>query len=704
MGLGQILLYISIALTALAILFAFKPKLTRWLVSGQLIAVTGMLGYLWWAFLANRFDFIYVLHHSSIALPWYYKLSAMWAGDSGSLILWVFAVSIITFYFSIKHSQNRSVLITLLVLQVFLLLSIFFTAPFAMTDKLYRDGQGLNLLLKSFWMLSHPPVIFISYSVLVVPFGYTIGFALDRDWSFSLWRDKVLPWIIASWFLLGLGIALGAIWAYEVIGWGGYWGWDPVENATLIPWILLTCALHALVASKSSKTGRRSSIGYMLASFIAVIIAVFITRSGLMEKVSVHSFTSQSMAIVLSVLLLISVVISLFIYIRLRKRVDADVEPPMLSKAFLVSAGNVVLLLFASIVLVSTLWPIISLLFGRGQALSSRFYSIIAVPVGVIVMAGLVISPVIKWCQTELRPAVKKLIVPIFLGLISMWILYEASIFQPVIIIITLLGVIAISSAIVRAIEISPRRWGSHIAHIGIAVLIIGIVFSSNLVFSQQMNLREGSDFEFIAEKGLRLDEFTIDGQSGDYIATIDFKRIDGEAQSTEIIGRWDSKIGGWVPQPNITRTLALDIIVSPGKPELGILLAPSLGESVEGNGYKLTLISVSDEEIAFKMDYDNISITKSVIANEMGVFNFIELDKGLTIAVDEVGQEYVEFNITDLRPDIGKTVMLPIKFSIKYLVSFVWMGMFLALLGILWELISRSKHTNEHKGDHVST
>ena len=212
----------------------------------------------------------------------------------------------------------------------------------------------------------------------------------------------------------------------------------------------------------------------------------------------------------------------------MRKRVDADVEPPMLSKAFLVSVGNVVLLLFASIVLISTLWPIISLLFGRGQALSSRFYSIIAVPVGVIVMVGLVISPVIKWCQTELRPAVKKLIVPIFLGLISMWILYEVSIFQPVIIIITFLGVIAISSAILRAIEIPPRRWGSHIAHIGIAVLIIGIVFSSNLVFSQQMNLREGSDFEFIAEKGLRLDEFTIDEQSGDYVATIDFKNIDG--------------------------------------------------------------------------------------------------------------------------------------------------------------------------------
>lgn len=692
------MLHLSIALTCVALVLSFKPRITRWIVSGQFLVISGMFGFLCWVFLANRFEFTYVLHHSSKTMPWFYKLSAVWAGDSGSLILWLFLLSVIVFYFSIKHPDNRSVIVSLLVFQLFILLSIFFSAPFSMTENLYRDGQGLNLLLRNFWMLSHPPVIFISYSILIVPFGYTIGFAINKDWSFSSWRDRTILWVLASWLLLGLGIALGAVWAYEVIGWGGYWGWDPVENATLIPWILLTATLHSLVASKASKTERRTSIGYMLSSFVAVMLAVFITRSGVMEKVSVHSFASQSMTIILGLLLLVSIAVSVYVFIGLRKRVRTDVEPPLLSKAFLVSATNVVLLLFSGAILLSTLWPVISSWFGKGQVLSTGFYSTIAVPVGIILIVGIAVSPVMKWSKTKLRPAVKKLILPIFLGLVSMWVLFELGVVNPVVTVLSFLGVVAISSAIRRLIEIPPRRWGGQIAHIGVVILIIGVAFSSNLVFSQQINLREGSDYEYVADNGLKLNEFSIDEQTGDYTATIALVNIHGDVQFKEIIGKWDSRIGVWVPTPNITRAFFLDIIVSPGKPELAVMLASSLGETGEGDGYGIKLESITVDKIELMMSYDDKNSAEMFFANEDGFFGPIEIEEGLSLSVDEVGKKYVKFEITDLRPGIGKTVMFPVKYCIKYLVSFVWIGMIISLLGIIWELMTRLSSSKAKK------
>jgi cytochrome c-type biogenesis protein CcmF len=687
---GNIFLYGAIFLTLLAIILV-KYRVLKWIVLFQFLASLGMAVILLWALLGNNFAIRYVFHHSSKALPWYYKISALWAGDSGSLILWLVIVSAIGFFICIKKNTEPPVLLTLLVFQLFILASIFVTTPFAIASKTYIDGQGMNLLLRNFWMMSHPPMIFISYALLIVPFGLLIQYAFNKNTSFSQWKKQVTPWILASWLFLGLGIVLGAIWSYEVIGWGGYWGWDPVENASLIPWLLMSGALHALVVSKSSKTNNRSVVGFTLASFVSMIIAVFITRSGILADVSVHSFSGKPISIILTVLLFISIIFSIFLYIKLYKREESGVEPPLMSRLFVVGAGNLVILLFSIIVLVATLWPVFSGFFGEGQVISRHFYSIILAPVGILLSLGLAVVPFLKWSETDLRKFVKRMIGPMFLGIVAIWILFEIGVNGPLFVILTFLTVVAISASFIQMSQIPVKRYGAYIAHIGLAILVVGIVISSNFQSSQQVNLAEGGEAKLAVNWSLTLDDFSITDESGDYTAKITAEDMNGKITSSKIIGLMDNR-GSWVVTPSIKRSISHDVIISPGRPEPGILLAPSVSESVSGNGYEFSLVSLDKDNVNMKISFEGDEWEFSSSRVEDGSFEMAEPTEGLSIFLEEVGNDYVRARITDLRPDVGKTVLLPVTLSVKYLISFVWIGMLITLLGILWALFFRLK------------
>lgn len=695
---GNILLYISIVFTIGAIVFVFLNwrRLSTWFVVGQSVAVVGMMGFLWWAFFANRFELQYVYQHSSISLEWFYKLVAVWAGSSGSLIFWMLTLTIIALYFAIKRPWNRSVLTTILVFQVFIFASIIIAHPFAPTLRTVTDGRGLNFFLKSFWMLSHPPVVFIAYSMLLAPFGFTIAYVLNKKMQFDQWREKVLPWVIASWFMLGLGIALGSVWAYEVIGWGGYWSWDPIENASLIPWILLSCGLHALIATKYSKTGKRSSIGYTLSSFVAVVLAVFMVRSGFLYRISVHAFATRPMAIVCTVMLLVSVVVSVYAYIKLKRRVDVDTQPPIGSKPFIISSWNVLMLLFVIIVLIASFWPALTLsIFDKGQPVSSSFYSKLAVPTGILILIGLIISSVIKWSRTSLKLMLKKLLIPVILGHIAIGVLIISPVISPVVIAITFHAVIAISAEIIRIIEAPFRMWGGKIAHIGVAILIVGIAFTSNCVFTQEVKLKVGDDYQHVAERRLKLEEITVDDESGDYSAIIEMVNVNDETKVIIIDGQWSSTMDCWLNQPAIMRSFAMDAILTPDTLEAGAELISSIGESVEVNGYSVTLDSIADDGINFKLSFEDDSWELSTEwNNEKESYEEVTVTDKLTIDTKiGVNEDYVTFTISDLRPQrIEDSGVLTIYLNYKYFVTFVWLGMFLALLGILWELIYRSK------------
>ncbi len=274
-----------------------------WWESGRnaIVAATGLLGaalaILLAAFLRDEFIIEYVAQHSSRDLPLYLKVSAIWGGQEGSLLLWAFLQALFGALFAGRPSrQNRALVrwasVFLSLIAVFFVgVTLFLSNPFTVSATAPLDGRGLNPLLRHPGMVFHPPPMYLGYVGLAVPFSLALAGLLTR--RIDVWPSAARSWALAAWLFLGLGLLLGMRWAYDVLGWGGYWGWDPVENAGLMPWLTATAMLHTLVMQDQGRGFRGWNVTLAVLSFILVLFGTFTTRSGLIQ--SVHAFARSKL-------------------------------------------------------------------------------------------------------------------------------------------------------------------------------------------------------------------------------------------------------------------------------------------------------------------------------------------------------------------------------------------------------------------------
>ncbi|MDH7571604.1 MAG: cytochrome c biogenesis protein CcsA, partial [Armatimonadota bacterium] len=247
------------------------------------------------AFVAGRYELAYVADYSSRSLPLLYRVSAFWAGQEGSFLLWALLGGAMGVVLSWKGGEWEPHLMGLFgAVQAFLLLLLVAKSPFRLASQPLADGHGLNPLLQDPWMAIHPPLIFLGYAALAVPFVFAVAALLRRE--YHDWAARALPWSLFSWTTLGAGIFIGGYWAYRVLGWGGYWGWDPVENASLIPWLLNTALLHGILLQRARGSLARGNLALAILSFVMVLYGTFLTRSGVLSDFSVHSFARPGMA------------------------------------------------------------------------------------------------------------------------------------------------------------------------------------------------------------------------------------------------------------------------------------------------------------------------------------------------------------------------------------------------------------------------
>lgn len=275
----------------------------RWATSGRngIYATTGLLGLavlaLVAAFLGDQFHIRYVAQHSSRALPLYLKASALWAGQEGSLLLWSFLQALFAALVVGRSPEPARSLVPWtavflgLVATFFVAATFFLCNPFAPSATVPLDGQGLNPLLRHPGMIFHPPALYLGYVGLAVPFAFALAALVTR--RVEAWPAAARRWTLAAWLFLGLGLVLGARWAYDVLGWGGYWGWDPVENAGLMPWLTATALLHGMVMQERGAGFRGWNAFLAALSFGLVLFGTFTTRSGLIQ--SVHAFASSNL-------------------------------------------------------------------------------------------------------------------------------------------------------------------------------------------------------------------------------------------------------------------------------------------------------------------------------------------------------------------------------------------------------------------------
>lgn len=450
----------------------------------------------------HRFEFNYITNYSSRDLPFSLLITTFWAGQEGSFMLWALFASLIGLVlqrYSIRKNIEAEVMTTYSIVLGFLLLLISIKSPFeyiwqaqAGVEKGFvpPDGHGLNPLLQNFWMIIHPPILFLGFSSLAVPFVLAVAALGQRN--YKNWMNSAVPWVLFSALALGAGLMLGGYWAYGVLGWGGWWGWDPVENSSLVPWIVTVILVHTMLIQIITGKLVRTNFVLAILAYLLVVYSTFLTRSGILANSSVHSFVDPgSFAYGLLVLWLAVVVVGGFGMLwRRRNELHAD-QPPMglFTRESILSFALLVLGACAGIILFGTSMPLFS-----KSALEPAFYDKTTLPLAVLLTILLGGSLIIQWNLEDRRSLLKNLLIPLCIAAAG----------TAVCIAIGLrdfgAGALVFSSFFALCITLKhgyrilrqqPKFIGGSLSHIGLAILLLGIIGSGRYGVKQSVSLSQ---------------------------------------------------------------------------------------------------------------------------------------------------------------------------------------------------------------------
>lgn len=412
-------------------------------------------------FMTGDVSIKYVLEERSLStdgLAWLYKLSGLWAGRAGSLLFWTFLIALFNAIILVRgvlegrargaderavRLDSMAMMVVSVVVAVFCGVLLFSDGnmPFTPTPANYFDAEGnltaaasvysMNKLLEHWAMAIHPPMLFVGYAGLTVPFAYAMATLIVNDAS-KLWVERATRFVLASWLFLGAGIGLGAVWAYVVLGWGGYWGWDPVENASLLSWLICVALVHTFTVYRQRGAFKRWAVMCACLAFTFVIVATFITRSGIVQ--SVHAFSGDPVSLVLfGGLIIVSIVVPAIAIVVRWKLFSADAEGAddienMISKDAAYYFNNVIMVLFAFLLTYMTVTSALPkwMPFG-GDSLGTTAYEAIARPLGIAYLFILAVCPLLAWGKTDPKKFLKQARVPavcaivLFAGLAFWW-------------------------------------------------------------------------------------------------------------------------------------------------------------------------------------------------------------------------------------------------------------------------------------------
>ena len=465
------------------------------------------------SFLTDDFSVLYVANNSNPNLPMYYKFSALWGGHEGSLLLFVLIISIWMMVFSLLSSytkiEDKNLVLSFSHLVLFSLLGfiIFSSNPFERLIPIASmSGTDLNPLLQDFAFTIHPPILYFGYAGLIIPFSL----ALARCFNVTEgWTMHIRNWTVLSWSFLTLGIALGSWWAYYELGWGGWWFWDPVENSSLVPWLLATALFHSAIVSNSRKIFNNWTILLSILSVIGCFIGMFLVRSGILT--SVHSFAlDPERGLILLMITLAITLYSFFVFFKSDVSDNNSINYSIVSKEYFLLINNLFLVILAVIILFGTIYPIFYEIFSGGRTISvgAPYFNLVTVPIAFFLAFFQGYGVLTKWSSSpnSIKTFSTTLIVIAFLSLAFSYLLFNyLSLFN-------VIGILMVSSIIagvlISAIRIFDNKrfffnnLGMNLAHIGIAVTIFGIGVVSSHSSSKEVILEIGesttlSNYEF---------------------------------------------------------------------------------------------------------------------------------------------------------------------------------------------------------------
>lgn len=461
-----------------------------------------------------RFEYFYAFSHSSKSLPLHYMISSFWEGQEGAFILWIFwnVVLGLTLIHTNK-SWEGPVMVVFALVQAFLVSMILGvvigdlkigSSPFILLrdvssapifqinpEFIPEDGTGLNPLLQNIWMVIHPPTLFLGYASTLVPFAFLMAGLWTK--KYHEWIRPALPWAIFSAMILGTGIIMGAYWAYVTLNFGGYWNWDPVENAVYVPWLVLIAAIHTMITFKKSSTALKTSIVLVISSFILVLYATFLVRSGILGDSSVHSFTDLGLSGQLLIYMLFFLAISVFLAARSWKYIpSSEKEASVYSREFWIFIGATTLGLMAFQVILPTSIPVYNAIIEMFGGISNMappadqvgFYTKFQLWFAIALALLTAIGQFFWWNKMDKKELKEALITPYIISLIvGALIITLGKVYDITYILVVLAGaftIVANATILLRIIRKSTFKLaGGSLAHIGLGMILIGIMFSS---------------------------------------------------------------------------------------------------------------------------------------------------------------------------------------------------------------------------------
>ncbi len=488
--------------------------LARPLAWALFLAILGAFITLVYAFVVNDFTVQYVAGNSNTALPVWYRVAATWGAHEGSLLLWVLLMSGWTCAVAAlsRRMPVESVARVLAVMGMinfgFLLFILFTSNPFTRTLPAFPiEGRELNPLLQDIGLIFHPPLLYMGYVGFSVAFAFAIA-SLMAGRLDTAWARWSRPWTQAAWVFLTIGIVLGSAWAYYELGWGGWWFWDPVENASLMPWLAGTALMHSLAVTEKRGSFRAWTVLLAITAFSLCLLGTFLVRSGVL--VSVHAFASDpSRGMFILALLVIVIGGSLLLYAVKGNSVRARVNNALWSRESFLLGNNVLLMAGVLVVLLGTLLPLVHKQLGLGsisigEPFFNTMFSLLMAPFALLLGIG----PLVRWRRDEphklRRRLLLALVVTVALSLLLPWLLQDSIAGMTVVGLLMALWVfvLALSEVFDRATDrhtlwrgltkLSRSHWGMVLGHVGVAITVVGIAFSQNYSVERDVRMKPG--------------------------------------------------------------------------------------------------------------------------------------------------------------------------------------------------------------------
>jgi len=472
--------------------------LARGAVFLTLIGLVASAGYLWYLLINHQYQVDYVFRYTSNDQPFRYIISAFWGGQEGTFLLWAVYGGILAVFLRFKARQYEApVLFFYLGINLFLMLMLLKASPFRELAGTPPDGNGLNPLLQDPWMTIHPPVMFFGFASLGIPAAYAMAALVKEDWD--EWVKHAIPWTIFGILALGTGLTMGGYWAYSILGWGGFWGWDPVENSSLVPWLMAIALLHNQVIQLARGIFRRANLFLAMVPFILLTYSTFLTRSGVLADFSVHSFTDLGINQFLVAFMTVFFGGGMGLFIFKFRRIPVErAQAPLFSREYFMFLGALSFSLFGLFVLLGTSAPLLTQITGTAANVQPEFYNRMGLPFAILITTLVSMAPFLVWKRSGFRKAVTRMRIPILLMvLVVPLLIFWGDVRTPGHLLLITTAIFAVFSNIRIVVEIARKKWSAaagYVAHVGIGLCVLGIVASTVYSVEETVVLTQGEE------------------------------------------------------------------------------------------------------------------------------------------------------------------------------------------------------------------